>query len=261
MPRIYCTDHLQPGLELDLPSGAARHVQVLRMQPGQALCLFPGTQANGEFTASILEMGRQHVRVRVEQAHTVDREAALALHLAVGMPANDRMDWLVEKATELGVARITPLMTERSVLRLKAERADKKRQHWQAIAIAACEQSGRNTVPVVDAPCTLAEFVATVGAAGQPAHSERWVLSLAADARPVTQRLAALPQPCQGTHAGRVLALSGPEGGLSAPEETLLRAQGFSPVSLGARTLRADTAAIALTSAATLYLPEKRAHA
>ena len=148
MPRFYCPMPLSKGAALQLPGGAARHVQVLRLQPGGTITLFNG-ESGGEFDATITHMGRSDVQVQVGQHHAVEREAGLAVHLAVGMPANDRMDWLVEKATELGVASIQPLMTERSVLRLSGERADKKVAHWHSVAIAACEQCGGNRVPLL----------------------------------------------------------------------------------------------------------------
>jgi hypothetical protein len=121
---------LAPGQALDLPPGPARHVQVRRLQPGDALVLFDGR--GGEWTARVEAMGRQSVRVEPVEQHGVDRELALPVTLAVGMPANERMDWLVEKATELGVAALQPLVCERSVLRLDGERAERKREHWQA---------------------------------------------------------------------------------------------------------------------------------
>ena len=124
MPRFYCAQALQTGTAIALPATAARHVQVLRLQPGQAITLFNG--AGGEFEAVIEHMGRQDVRVVVGAHQAVEREARHQVHLAVVMPANDRMDWLVEKATELGVQRITPLMSQHSVLRLQGERAEKK---------------------------------------------------------------------------------------------------------------------------------------
>ncbi|MBH1978666.1 MAG: 16S rRNA (uracil(1498)-N(3))-methyltransferase, partial [Comamonadaceae bacterium] len=149
MPRFHCPADLAPGLELALPAGAARHVQVLRMQPGDSITLFHGGLQDpgapgGEFTATITHMGRSEVRVQVGAHHAIEREAARTVHLLAGITANERMDWLVEKATELGVASITPLLAERSVLKLKGERADKKLAHWQAVAVAACEQCGRN---------------------------------------------------------------------------------------------------------------------
>ena len=168
MPRFYCPSPLQTGDALDLPPGPARHVQVLRMQPGQTITLFnhgPGwdgvTQAataGGEYEAEILLMGRSQVQVRVGAFKARECEAARRVSIAVVMPANERMDWLVEKATELGVASIYPLTSERSVLRLSGERADKKIAHWQAVAIAACEQCGANQVPRVHAVQSLPHF-------------------------------------------------------------------------------------------------------
>ena len=154
MPRFFCPAPLRTGDLLDLPAGAARHVQVLRLQPGDSITLFnhgpgwEGVSPCGEFEARVTLMGRSQVQVEIGAHQAVEREAQRAVHLAVGMPANERMDWLVEKAAELGVASIQPLMTERSVLRLAAERATKKVDHWQSVAISACEQCGGNRVPV-----------------------------------------------------------------------------------------------------------------
>ena len=125
MPRIHCPTALSSGLSLELPAAAARHVQVLRMQPGHALTLFDGR--GGEFDAQVTHMGRNEVRVTVGEHRAIEREAQRPVHLVVGMPANERMDWLVEKATELGVQRITPVMTERSVLRFTASAQKKSR--------------------------------------------------------------------------------------------------------------------------------------
>ncbi|RMX14852.1 16S rRNA (uracil(1498)-N(3))-methyltransferase [Vandammella animalimorsus] len=253
-PRIHIPEPLTPGAELALPARAVRHVQVLRMQPGQTLCLFPGADADShsEYQATITAMGRSHVQVRIEGQTQRPRENALALHLAVGMPSNERMDWLIEKATELGVASILPVMTERSVLRLKGERADKKRAHWQGIAIAACEQCGRNRVPAIAAPATLAQLLRDPALPG-----ERLLLSLAPDATPLAQWLAqqqllppaaAATTPPHSSGPRSLCVLSGPEGGLSPAEEQLARQHQFQPIGLGPRTLRADTAPLALAA-------------
>ncbi len=174
MPRFHVPDPLQPGAHLALPAGAARHVQVLRLQPGAEITLFDGQ--GGECAAVVERIGRSDVQVQVGAHRAVEREAARAVHLVVGMPANDRMDWLVEKATELGATSIQPLVTERSVLRLAGERADKKRLHWDAIAVAACEQCGRNRVPRVHPVQTLTAWLAQTDPTRDAA--DRRVLSL-----------------------------------------------------------------------------------
>ncbi len=237
MPRFHCPSALPLGTTLELPDSAARHVQVLRLQPGQTITLFNGQ--GGESEARITRMGRSDVLVELVSHAAIEREAPREVHLALGMPANERMDWLVEKATELGVASLQPLQAERSVLRLTGERADKKRAHWQGVAIAACEQSGRNRVPVVHAIQALPAWLPAAPA------SHRLLLSLQPDSRPLAQHMASLG-------SGAVLFLSGPEGGLSASEEQAARDHGFVPVRLGARTLRAETAPLAALAALTL---------
>ena len=241
--RIYTDQHLVSGSSISLPPVAARHVQVLRFQPGQAVTLFNGLgDEEGEFTATIQSMGRSDVQVLVGAFAATQRESARAVHIAIGMPANDRMDWLVEKATELGVASIQPLMTERSVLRLAADRADKKRLHWQGIAVAACEQCGRNRVPLVHAPASLADWLKSQN----ESEDTRLLLSLQAGSQPLTKAV--------GT-AQIMTFLSGPEGGLSAAEEAATSAKGFTPVTLGPRVLRSETAPLACLSL--LMLTEK----
>jgi 16S rRNA (uracil1498-N3)-methyltransferase len=245
MPRFYCPTSLTPGELLDLPASAARHVQVLRLQPGDVITLFNGGpdvpgSSGGEYEATITQMGRSQVQVQVGAHTAVEREATLQVHLAVGMPANERMDWLVEKASELGVASIQPLMTERSVLRLAAERADKKQAHWQSVAVAACEQCGGNRVPRVHAVMTLAQWL-KLPAPPDAAPSPRLLLSL----RPESLGLrTAVP-----SSVTSVTFLSGPEGGLSLAEEDAALAQGFAPVTLGPRVLRSETAALAALAA------------
>ena len=235
MPRFHCAVPLSGGVTLSLPPGAARHVQVLRMQPGDDITLFDGH--GGEYTATVESMGRSDVTVHVQTHQAIEREAPRAVHLAVGMPANDRMDWLVEKATELGVASIQPLITAHGVLRLSSERADKKVAHWQAIAIAACEQCGRNRIPVIHPVKNFSPWLN--GAAASTGSSQRLILSLAAGSVPLVARQLG------DTGSGDAWVLSGPEGGLARHEEEAALAQGFSPVSLGTRVLRAETASLA----------------
>jgi len=264
MPRFYCPAPLAMGMLLELPAGAARHVQVLRLQPGDSITLFNGGPGwasaehgstpgplGGEFDATITHMGRSDVGVRIGAHHALEREPLRALHLAVGMPANDRMDWLVEKAAELGVASIQPLMTERSVLRLSGERAQKKVAHWQSIAIAACEQCGGNRVPLVHDVQGLTPWLKSQAVT---AHGTALLLSLRAEAQHLHQALNATPDPDRAQSAGFVF-LSGPEGGLSPAEEEAALAQGFAPVTLGPRVLRAETAALAALVAAQIPSP------
>ena len=242
MARFYCPLPLVSGQVVDLPPTAARHVQVLRMQPGHSLTLFNGQ--GGQFSAEVQHMGRSDVRVVVGEHRDVECEAALQVHIAVGMPANERMDWLVEKATELGVYRITPLMTERSVIRLTGERAEKKQAHWQAVAASASEQCGRNRVPVIDMPERLDVWLARQTEQADVVHG---VLSLHAS----TQPLSALRDGGAAKAKSWVL-LNGPEGGLTDAEDAAARAKGFMALSLGERVLRAETAALGALTLLTL---------
>ena len=240
MPRFFCPAPLRTGDVLDLPAGAARHVQVLRLQPGDTIHLFnrgpgwEGASPGGEFEARVTLMGRSQVQVEIGAHLQVEREAQNAVHLAVGMPANERMDWLVEKAAELGVASIQPLMTERSVLRLAAERATKKVEHWQGIAISACEQCGGNRVPTVHGVKTLVQWLDGLRLAESDAP-----IGLLLSLREGSQALRMVELGSRGA-----LFLSGPEGGLSANEENAALLAGFAPVTLGPRVLRSETAAL-----------------
>ncbi len=227
MLRLFVPDPLGAGLAFALDAAAARHAQVRRLQPGDALVLFDGR--GGEWLAEVTAMRRDGVDVRLRSHDSVERELPMAVTLAVGMPANERMDWLVEKATELGVARIQPLLCERSVLRLAGERATRKQLHWQAIAMSAAEQSGRTRVPLVEPVRGLHETLAL------QIDALRWLLSPGAAAPPLRP---IAPQPA--------VLLSGPEGGFSAAEEAAAIAAGYRPVHLGARVLRAETAPLAL---------------
>ena len=250
MPRLFCPSPLSAGAELRLPDGAARHVQVLRHQPGDEITLFNGE--GGQWTARVLHMGKSSVDVQVLAHQAVECELPRAVHLWVGLTANDRMDWLVEKATELGVASITPVMAERSVLKLKGDRAQKRLEHWRGIAQAACEQCGRNRVPTLHEAASLADLLrqppspadASLNTPLNAPGVHKAVLSLAAQPQPLADWVRAGTQ----QDGAPVLCLSGPEGGLSPAEDTLAREHGFAPISLGARVLRAETAPLAVLS-------------
>jgi len=247
LPRFHCPTALIPGEALNLPSGTARHVQVLRLQPNDEITLFNGE--GGEFKAVVTQMGRSDVSVRVGEHNKIERELNRRVHLWSGITANERMDWLLEKATELGATTLLPITAERSVLKLKGDRADKKLAHWQAIAVASSEQCGRNRVLQVCAPATLSQAIAQLSA---PAlQAARWVLSLAPGTRSLQEMMQTLntSKDESSSKTREIILLSGPEGGLSPAEEAQAIAAGFVPVSLGNRVLRAETAPVAVLSA------------
>lgn len=236
-PRFFVPPPLLAGERCVLPPGPTRHVQVLRLQPGDSITLFDGQ--GGEWQARIEQMGRSVVSVQVLAHQPVDRELAFEVTIALGMPANERMDSVVEKATELGVAVIQPLMCERSVLRLSGERADKKVAHWQSVAVAASEQCGRTRVPTVQPVRALSAWLTALSS---DPIGQRHVLSLRAGGHGIAAGPAGEPR----------AFLSGPEGGLSEVEEQAALGAGFQPMSLGSRVLRADTAPLAVLAALSL---------
>ena len=240
MPRLFHAHPLQPGL-LDLPPVAVRHVQALRLRIGEMLVLFDGS--GGEWEA-LLVRPPPAARVEILRHVLIERELPRMVTLAVGMPANERMDWLVEKATELGATSVQPLMTSRTVLRLEGERAARRIAHWQGIAQAACEQCGRNHIPQIQTAARLETWLAALTPGG-PGGQARCVLSAPGQGQ-------ALPFAAwERAQAGGVplMVLSGPEGGLSEEETNQATRAGFTPVSLGPRVLRAETAPLALLGA------------
>lgn len=243
-PRLHvpATAWARDGEAFALPEGAARHVQVLRLQPGDGLRLFDGE--GQERQATVTEMGRKLVSVRLGAQVPNARELPCRVTLVVGMPANDRMDALVEKATELGVHALQPVVCTRSVLRLDGERAARKVAHWQAVAVAASEQCGRAVVPRVLPVRPLDAWLRD--ATALPAGSRRGVLSLR-EARPLMDWVAnAVPGSCE--LGSDWCFLNGPEGGLTAEEEGLALGLDWQAISLGPRVLRADTAPLAALS-------------
>jgi len=228
-PRIHVGERLRRTAALRLAPTPSRHLQVLRLQPGDALTLFDG--GGGEWSARVVAMARDHVTVAIDGHRDVERELACRVTVAIGMPANDRMDTFIEKATELGVDAIQPILSARSVLRLEGERGVRRIAHWRAIAVAACEQCGRNRVPHVHDIRALDDWLSSPGG---DAGAARWLLSPCAAAVPTLQDARAAPS--------ALLVLSGPEGGFTADEEASAQAAGFRACSLGARVLRADTA-------------------
>ena len=231
LTRVYVDAVLAPGARVVLAGSAASHVtRVLRLRPGDALTLFNGQ--GGEHAGSIEKSQAGSVTVVIGAPCASERESPLSLTLAQGVSRGERMDLVVQKATELGVSALVPVLTERSVVRLDPQQAARKVAHWRAIAIAACEQSGRNRVPAVATPLALREFTGLARSAGAGA---RVLLSPEA-----ALRLDDVPPPITA-----ITVLIGPEGGLTDSEEDLARSAGFTPVRLGPRVLRTETAAIA----------------
>jgi 16S rRNA (uracil1498-N3)-methyltransferase len=230
LSRVFVDAPLQAGARVTLEGSAAGHVtRVLRLRKGEPLTLFNGR--GGEYAGWIDATGGASVTVAVGEHDTVERESPLAVTLAQGISRGERMDLVVQKATELGVHIIVPVLTEHSVVRIDDRQAARKVSHWRAIAIGACEQCGRNHVPEVSAPWPLREFLAD-GAATTP--PTRLLLSPAASLR--------LDELSPGLRA--ITVLIGPEGGLSADEEQAAVKAGYTAVRLGPRVLRTETAAI-----------------
>jgi 16S rRNA (uracil1498-N3)-methyltransferase len=226
--RLYCDLPFSRGAEIALPEAAARHaVTVLRLQAGDTLSLFNGE--GGEYRASIVAVSKRETRVRLIEFDAAERESPLEITLALGISSGERMDYSLQKATELGVTAIQPLATERSLVKLAGERAERRLQHWQHVVIAACEQCGRNRVPTVAPVHKLFDYLAAVDRG-----TRRLLLSPDA-AEPLTH----------APPATRVVLLIGAEGGLAPAEFLAAEASGFEPVSLGPRILRTETAPVA----------------
>lgn len=237
-PRFYCPTIPEPGHAVSLPANTAIHAcRVLRLKAGDQVVLFNG---NGhDYACELTDIRKHEVLAVVKSASAVQSESPLDITLAQAISAGDRMDFTIQKAVELGVTAIQPIASQRSVVKLSGERADKRREHWQQVVISACEQSGRAIVPMVAASITLANWLATL-----PPHSLRITLSPTA-----TQALHDLSPP-----SGAICLLIGPEGGLSADEIELAASYSFIPVRLGKRILRTETAALtALSAAQTLW--------
>ena len=232
-PRFYCPEILARSGIAELPEQAAHHAsRVLRLQVGDRVSVFNGR--GGEGDARIMGIGKRNVTLEVVDWHAVERESPLQVLLAQAISAGEKMEFTLPKAVELGVGNIQPLASERSVVRLSGERAEKRVAHWQGVVIAACEQSGRNHVPEVAPIRPLLDWL------GQQDGPElRLMLSPTAEIR-----LRDLPKP-----TGSSILLIGPEGGLSTTEAEAAQRYGFTPVRLGARVLRTETAALAALAA------------
>lgn len=239
-PRFYLDRPLAPGARFSLPPGPARHAaRALRLAVGNAIILFNGR--GGEYTARIEHVQKDAVAVSVSGFAEIERESPLRVMLAQGISSGERMDYTLQKAVELGVTAIQPLAAKRSVVKLMGERADKRVAHWQGVVASACEQCGRNRVPVVAPPLTLAHWLGRMlqhraDPPAAPSSGGRLLfLSPLAEAN-----LTALPEP-----AASNWLVAGPEGGFEADEIAALHAAGALPVRIGPRVLRTETAALA----------------
>lgn len=228
MPRFYCSQPLAVGATIELPDAVAHHVHVVRMQAGDEITLFNGD--GGEYVAHLAAIEKKRARAEVKTFVARDVELPYAITLAQALPEASKMDWIVEKAVELGAAAIQPLAAQRCVMRLSGERAAKRHAHWQGIIEAASEQSGRNR---------LAQL-------GQLDEFSRWT-----GQQDLHRRVILTPRASQSLgewarhHAPQALAvLVGPEGGFSEAEEKLAMARGALPLAMGPRILRTETAGL-----------------
>jgi len=229
MPRFYCPQPLVNGSTIELPEAVAHHLHVVRLQPGAALTLFNGE--GGQYRATLVETGKRRATAVIDGHEAIEAEAPYPVTLAQGLPEGSKMDWIIEKAVELGVAAIQPLAAARSVVRLSGERLEKRQAHWHGVIVAASEQCGRNRLaqllPMTDVQPWLAANAGTTRILLSPRATE----SLAGWAR------ANAPQ--------AVTLLIGPEGGLTPHEEDAAVAAGALSLSMGPRVLRTETAGLA----------------
>lgn len=232
--RVFVDAPLATDTVARLPQQAADHVaRVLRLRPGALLTVFDGR--GGEYDAELLSTGRGAAEVRVGVHHAVERESPLRVTLLQSLARGEKMDWIVQKATELGVDAIVPLAAERSVMQLEGGRAERRVAHWQGVALAACEQCGRNRIPRIDAPLAFDEGC-RLGSGSAPL---RWMLV------PGARRPLAAAATAEAAALAPIALLIGPEGGLTEAERARAAACGFDAVSLGPRVLRTETAGMA----------------
>ncbi|MBU3673024.1 MAG: 16S rRNA (uracil(1498)-N(3))-methyltransferase [Sinobacteraceae bacterium] len=237
--RLHVPQPLQSGELVELPPEVVRHVrQVLRLREGAEVVLFDGR--GGEFVAHLQSAGRAGMLARVGEHRAIERESPLGITLLQGIARGERMDFVVQKATELGVQRIVPVMMARCVVQLGADRADRRREHWLAVAASACEQCGRNRLPLISEPVTLA------AACDARAESLRWLLDPEAD---ITLREALAAATVAAAPVQQITLLVGPEGGLEPQEQQLAIQAGFRALRFGPRILRTETAALATIAA------------
>lgn len=231
IPRLFVDQTLAVDQELSLSKELSNYVvNVLRLKDASPVVLFNGD--GNEYSAELEILNKRNINVRVDSKLGISCESPLLIHLGQGISKGDRMDMVIQKSVELGVTEISPIITERCNVKLEDERWQKKQQHWQKIAVSACEQCGRNVVPTIHAPITLVQWLS------QSTNQLRLTLNPTAE-----KRLARLDVPKEG-----IRVLIGPEGGLSDQEIFQAAETGFNDASLGSRILRTETAALAVIS-------------
>lgn len=231
IPRIFYPHHIPLEQEFPLTDDAAHHIAtVLRLKANHPIVLFNGD--GNEYSAQIVHIERRKVHVEADACLSLSKESLLSIHLGQGVSKGDRMDTVLQKSVELGVTEITPVLTERCTVKLDEKRWEKKQQQWQKIVVGACEQCGRNTVPTLNTPVTLEQWLS------HSTTTSRFVLAPGAE-----QALSRQPYNSQGYRL-----LIGPEGGLSANEVHQANECGYLSVSMGPRVLRTETAALASIS-------------
>lgn len=228
MPRFYLPQVLQEGTTISLPDTLVRHIQALRLRDGVEVCLFNGE--GGEYAAKLRFSGRRDIAAEIGAHRASERESPLSITLVQGVSMGDRMDYTLQKAVELGVTRIQPLITERAA-RIPAERLPNRQEHWQRVIESACEQCGRNRVPVLEPVLTWQAWLSQVQGFG---------LVLSPQGRLPINRLEPVSE---------LQLLAGPEGGLTQKEEDDVIAKAWVPIRLGPRILRTETAALAALAA------------
>src|SRR5471032_2003633 len=233
MPRFYCPEPLVPGLTVTLPEAVAHHVQVVRLAPGDIITLFNGE--GGEYSATLVQIAKRSVTAEIKAHNARDVELPYAITLAQALPEASKMDWIVEKAVELGVSGIQPLAAQRCVVRLAAERAEKKLAHWQGIIVSASEQSGRNRLAQLAGVDDFKDWIAQ-----QDMHRRVILTPRASQSLPDWAR----HQPPQA-----LTLMVGPEGGFTEEEENLALAHGALALSMGPRILRTETAGLTALAA------------
>ncbi len=239
IPRLYCTEVMSADHIIELPININHHaIRVLRLKQNNFVILFNGK--GGEFLAQIEHISKLHTTVKIKKYCEIERESPLNIELVQAICANEKMDWIIQKSVELGINRIQPVTTKRSVVRLSPERAIKRLQHWQQVVIAACEQCGRNRIPQVLPLKTLSDWFNNKKINYTP-HQYNFMLSTTSTES--LKNFSSLPTD------SIITILVGPEGGLTPEEEATAQFTGFTSLRMGKRILRTESAALATIAA------------